>query len=647
MTQNLPDLDPNPALTDHAHRLLVAALQSPSFGSNVLSVEHQAALRLIVLRMTQMAYGLRVERLAIPLGTGLGKSTSVLFWLKAVNDLGLLGRLSVAVCCSRILALNELRRDLVNAGVPAGLISVFHSEHTEADPVDLDGENRPILLTTHANTKGARPQVLTGFKDAPRSFVIWDENMQVSKATAVRWDDFHYEMPSLLANGLSADSVAAKFLRDAHGILSEDLTAQACGLTPKRLQMPDFDPAAVLEELREAETKLRRKDAVAPAVDVVKMAVSAPDLRLLRMENGNAVITYRIEVPRELQSILVLDASSSINELRKLDPSIRLETEVRPDLKRYSHVTLKWADAGSGRTSVTTDLKKRGRSFFRAMVVQATQDAAERGENTLVVTFVKRDYDLIRAFRDSLAEAGLSADDLINGKPRVMFTTWGLHDSFNYAKHCATVVLAGTYHLPEEVTAAAIIGQRDKLLAPHVEDDYRRVVNGQIACDVLQAMGRGTCRTVRNGEAMPMTVYWSTENPGPFRAISKVTPGMTWTPWWPAAAEDLGTLKFRTYRRLFDHLKGLTPTGPMTTSEVLTGCDLNLNGKPASKKTVDGAVGLLADRPPQGWGRSGENRHARWIRSTPKSIKEGPEAEVCWQPVGRGSRQSTPQPLPN
>ena len=144
-----------------------------------------------------------------------------------------------------------------------------------------------------------------------------------------------------------------------------------------------------------------------------------------------------------------------------------------------------------------------------------------------------------------------------------------------------------------------------------------------------------------------MTVYWSTENPGPFRAISEVTPGMTWAPWWPAAAEDLGTLKFRAYRRLFDHLKGLTPTGPMTTSEVLAGCDLVLDGKPASKKTVDGAVGLLANRPPQGWGRAGENRHARWILSTPNSIKEGPEAEVCWRPVGRGSRQSTPQQLPN
>lgn len=622
MTKNLPDLDPNPALTDHAHTLLVEALQSPAFGSNVLSNEHRAALRLILLRMTQMAYGVRVERLAIPLGTGLGKSTSVLYWLKAANDLGLLGvsaeraqGLSVAVCCSRILALNELRRDLVAAGVPAGLVSVYHSEGTDADPVDVDGENRPILLTTHANTKGAKPQVLTGYLGAPRSFVIWDENMQVSKATAVRWDDFHYEMPSLLAHGLAKDSEAAKWLSEAHSILMEDLTAQACGLTPKRLHLPAFDSDAVLDELREAETRLRRKGAVAPAVDVVKMAMSAPDLRLLRMDNGNAVITYRIEVPRELRSILVLDASSSINELRKLDPTIRLETAIRPDLKRYSSVCMKWADQGSGRSSVTADLKKRGRSFFRAMVVQATQDAAERGENTLVVTFVKRDYDVIRGFREALAEAGLNADDLINGKPRVMFTTWGLHDSFNYAKHCATVVLAGTYHLPEEVTAAAIIGQRDKLLAPHVEDDYRRVVNGQIACDVLQAMGRGTCRTVRLGEAMPMTVYWSTENPGPFRAIAEVTPGMTWEPWWPAAAEDLGTLKFRLYRRMFDHLNALSPTGPLTTADLLAGLDLTLDDKPASKKTTEGAMGLLVSRPPTGWTREGTGRGTTWVRS--------------------------------
>jgi hypothetical protein len=625
MTKNLSDLDPNSTLTDHAHSLLVEALQSPAFGSNVLSVEHKAALRLILLRMTQMAYGVRVERLAIPLGTGLGKSTSVLYWLKAANDLGLLGKdvlkseeipgLSVAVCCSRILALNELRRDLVAAGVPAGLVSVYHSEGTGENPVDVDGENRPILLTTHANTKGNRPQVLTGYLGEPRSFVIWDENMQVSKATAVRWDDFHYEMPSLLAHGLAHGSEASKFLTQAHAILSEDLGRQACGLKPFRLQLPEFNPAKVLEELREAESKLRRKNAVAPAVDVVKMALSAPDLRLLRMENGNAVITYRIEVPRELRSILVLDASSSINELRKLDPTIRLETAIRPDLKRYDNVSMKWADSGSGRSSVTTDLKKRGRSFFRAMVVQAAQDAAERDENTLVVTFVKRDYDLIRAFRESLTDAGLDADDLINGKPRVMFTTWGLHDSFNYAKHCATVVLAGTYHLPEEVTAAAIIGQRDKLLAPHIEDDYRRVMNGQIACDVLQAMGRGTCRTVRLGEAMPMTVYWSTENPGPFRAITEVTPGMTWEPWWPAAAEDLGTLKFRAYRLLFDNLKSLDGSEPLTTAQVLAGLDLTLDGKPASKKTIDGALSLLAERPPKGWSRVGTTKASRWTLS--------------------------------
>src|SRR5690606_11783361 len=117
---------------------------------------HAAALRAVLHTYSRLALELPAEeRVAFPLATGLGKTQSAVWWLRAAHRLGM--NVSALVCQERIESLEDFYRDLTrDGGIPAEQIGLLHSSPDRATLPSIrpeDVQNYRYLLVTHARIK--------------------------------------------------------------------------------------------------------------------------------------------------------------------------------------------------------------------------------------------------------------------------------------------------------------------------------------------------------------------------------------------------------------------------------------------------------------------------------------------------------------
>jgi hypothetical protein len=134
--------DPIEHLIESSLRTLVSRLEG--FYQRPVNQIHKDALKRVLTSYTQIALGERTDRLAHALPPGTGKTQSIVAWLSTAVSLGYFSvytdtyregsrgydtdaHFSVAVAANKIEALCELKRDLVDAGVPEELIGLRHS----------------------------------------------------------------------------------------------------------------------------------------------------------------------------------------------------------------------------------------------------------------------------------------------------------------------------------------------------------------------------------------------------------------------------------------------------------------------------------------------------------------------------------------
>jgi hypothetical protein len=540
------ELDPRPLLTEAAHKALCARLLS--FG-NILSPEHREALRSVLRGFTRLAFGGR-GRIAFPLPTGMGKTQAIVAWCAAAYEAGVLGEsgVSVAVATSHIEALCRLKRDLVSAGVPVHLIGLSHSnKHDASEPADLDAAGRPILLATHQRIRGGKVEIFNDYQGQPRSLLIWDESLLVSCARAVKLSDFRSAFGAVKIN-LPLHGLALAFLAAAEQALGRELVGQLSGrtATPVNLAQDEHDLEVIRMELKacaKASSAAFIKDAVRALLEFVDM--TPQPLAVVSTYEANGVITYEVKVPTQLESIAVLDASYPIRELCKMDPEMTQGLDLSHDLKRYDQVTVKLSAKGSGYETVTADARKRD-GFYAAMVVQAVQ-AAGPDASVLVFTFKqrkRRDPDMVQVLRESLQRAGINPDAQVIGpdpsiapRPRVSFLTWGNEHSLSAYSHCTHVVFAGVLHRSQIDLAASMAGQAGDITLSPAKERVQEVLTSELAHYLYQAMSRGSCREIVNGQAKPMTVWLPMRDELVRPLLDAVAPGLRWESWWPQGVE--------------------------------------------------------------------------------------------------------------
>ena len=157
---------------------------------NTLNQQHGDALYALVDSMTKMASGDMQGRYAFGMGTGLGKTTAIIAWLAAVEELKVEG-ISIAVAASQVEALCRLSRAFQDAGISEEKIGLLHSKPFNKEKAQFDSdyaslpstdhnERRPYLLVTQQRIRSGELKEFHFYNKRSRDLLVWDESLLVS-----------------------------------------------------------------------------------------------------------------------------------------------------------------------------------------------------------------------------------------------------------------------------------------------------------------------------------------------------------------------------------------------------------------------------------------------------------------------------------
>src|SRR5690606_16672659 len=162
-------------------------------------------------------------------------------------------------------------------------------------------------------------------------------------------------------------------------------------------------------------------------------------------------------------------------------------------------------------------------------------------KSILIFTFKARpnEVDIPETLRRDLSSAGVDVSGKTrDGKNRINVLTWGDETSLNRFSHCEVVILAGLLHLPYLDVASKIVGQQDCLAASASQSQVEGVIDSEIAHSVYQAISRGACRVVENGQARAMDVYLLHKKSRLRTTLQSIMPGLRWKPWIPTCENE-------------------------------------------------------------------------------------------------------------
>ena len=556
--------------------------------------------------------------MAFPLPTGMGKTSAVVAFIAALERLGY--EVPVSVAASKVEALCSINRELLAHGVNASHIGLKHSVLGASEP-STGNEPHLYQLVTHARVRSGNDFQLFGmFKGVPRALCLYDE-------TLLRADCFAFNAMLFLAAhgalGALVEEQTSSHLNAVHayltqctGVIREALrrlrVTQELAEHGIAVTLPQRDEATLLawkKLLAEFNSDLRSN------VDILCqfLDVSQEDLLVLTTQQGQGIVAVRQAVPSGLHNVMILDASTPIRELARLDPTITaVETFNQVDLKSFENVEVHQLLASGGRSAV---MKTYGTRRETSAVSLEVLDIIKRelredpSRCFLVFSFVARaSLDVCAQLKTDLRRAGINLDARTpDGKDQFNFLTWGSHEGINGYEHCQTVILAGVLHRAHIDVAAAIKGQQAHLQAATPSKLVRHIVESEVAHCVYQAASRGSCRRVNNGKALPMRLHLIHRSVTLKTVLDKVMAGAVWSYPEPkhlkkAAADGVVAA---TLGRLLDHLRSLSDECTrLSTSSIKKAMGLAQDA--GSSRAFTRAVGLL-DLSEHGWTLNGRS----------------------------------------
>lgn len=520
-------------LTNEAHSQLVADLVR---NGNRLSELHKQALYDLVKVMTAYVTGDAKGRKAFALGTGCGKTSAIIAWITALYRQGHRD-IAVSVSASKVEALCSLKRDLLSRGIPEELIGLKHSVR-EASLPSTGNDDRLFQLVTHARVHGGNDNALfVEHKGKRRALMIYDESLIKTEV----------------------ESISERSLRMQLAALKEEVRGQKC--EPEYLPLFTFLDHSI-NTIRQALEQLNDNsiDPVLhfPVLDEVKLAGflsllgSSPlresirrflqlahlPLRLVQTNQGDGIMRYQVSVPTGLENILILDASYPIRELVKLDSSIEdCSPEYIRDVKRFDNVVVNQMTHSSSKDKTAKNFRQQwltDRTMSREVIKIVKETPGEK--SILIFAFKAKpgEVNIPDTLLRDMIDAGIDTKAVnAEGRPRINILTWGNETSLNDYAHCEVVILVGVLRLPDLAVAAQIIGQQDCLRADVSKGKIAEVIDSEIAHSVYQAISRGRCRIVDDGQAMPMEVYLFHNRSNLKEALQAIMPGLSWREWIP------------------------------------------------------------------------------------------------------------------
>jgi hypothetical protein len=492
---------------------------------------------------TFLAFGIKKGRYAFPLPTGMGKTQSIVAWCAALHERGYRD-VSVAVSAGKVEALAQLKRDFIANGVPPESIGLIHSfKHDAAltgelppgyasEPSTADNDDRPIMLVTHSRIHRGNLTQFNEYKGKRRNLLIWDESLLVSNSRYISHIDIKqalgYRTPKVGEN-----SEAVRYFTQAVETIEAELLRQKAGLDPEVIHLPALTPSTI--DLISTQIGTGTIEGVLREF----LSMSQEPLRVAYTQQEGGLITYDITLPRELESIAILDASYPIRALEKMDKSIQLGGKFSSNMKRYDNVTVHHLRSSSGRESMTKDFNKKKEDRRVSAEVCDLIAGIPKDEGIIVFTFKKpegviglrRTIDFKDLLMGDLKASGVDVEaDLPEGK-RLVMLTWGQETSLSMYSYCKHVVFAGVLHRSHLDLASAMVGQVDNILHKITPPSIKEVMTSEIAHSLYQALSRGACRKIEGNQAHKMDAWLIHGNDEVRPLLEQVMPGMMWLPW--------------------------------------------------------------------------------------------------------------------
>ena len=554
-------------LTKLAFEKLVTRLEG--FG-NVLSEAHKEALMCIVGRFTHLSNGTKTGRWGYALPCGAGKTAAAKAWCWALWSLQ--KPYSVAISASKVEALCELKRGLIELGVDDEAIGLSHSykfdpalvEQCRANgeqlpngnaslPCTSDNDNRQIVLLTHNKIRG---QANTGdrlplYRNKPRSLLIYDESLLISDTwtlSMTRLDQAKGWLEPLVkrhANVPTETSDAYAYTARCIELLDEELAAQI-KRSPQPVQLPALD-----SETQEQYIAALKELQVRPLRHLVSWSQSP--MRVVATNSGGGSCWYKLSIPHDLKSVCVLDASLVIRQLPKIGERLQTDTAFRGEIKTNANVEIAQMFWRSGRRAMEAAFtpKREDRTISKEVIEVVKSIPQDQG--IIIWSFKHRETNakapnILDTLKSDLSAAGVDTNATIatpkGPKARFAFLTWGNETSTNDYAYCSNVIMAGVLHRDDIDLAANVIGQKDDLLADH--GDLHEIKKSEVAHVVYQALSRGSCRQIINGEASPMRAWLLHHDATLENTIRSAMPGVQWREWEPKFIKGAATRKTKT-----------------------------------------------------------------------------------------------------
>lgn len=532
------------------------------------------ALTVLLRLYSRVSLGLDRGRFAFPLPTGYGKTTSIVAWCAAIHQLGVTD-FSVAIAASKVEDLCRLKRELIRVGgegmaEKVGLIHSFQydpqaveeanrpgqtlREGFASEPKTDDNESRQFMLVTHNRVKqgDSALKAFNVFDGQPRSLLVWDEALLPSDVKAENLDLVKVDAAAIMA--LCEGKEEYKALYDWTKELDRRIRA-VLDLRNPQGEVVEL-PSATEEDRRRFIRQFPRRRDCSTLETLIAMGDGT--VRVFPCEGGGGIVSYQIDVPRELDRIVILDASYPVRALLKADTSIREVWDLpafarnakslgidrgekkgsADNLKQYPTLRIRHMVAGGGRSAVTDDFDKpKAERRLARDIVHLVSEGIPQDEAVLIFVYKHRGRG--RPMRDVLMEdlkdAGvdLAGTVQVDGKAlrRINIATWGSETSTNEWSHCKHVILAGVLRHPNEVLFGRYLSAKDDLKAELPVDKLATFVATETAHLIYQAASRGACRSTVAEVAKPMNLYFVHPFLNVKPHLQEVMPGAVWSRW--------------------------------------------------------------------------------------------------------------------
>ena len=545
-------------LNELATKLTISALES---FDNQVGDSHTAALRQTISTFTSVAAARLSGTTVIDLPTGMGKSTAMACWTKAVHELKL-NMDGIVIAVEKIEAQQDTFKALTTGemAIPAIEIGVWNGGQDQATPPTFPGQeamyqNCSIIIITHARLKqlGSNTKALS-FKGRTRSILLHDEALAPFELQQLH-------LPELLGQLRSLKTMQRPKTKIWHAIdrLEAALERETSCIDRKLIQPLNLTSDVevgldlILDAARSARTAtMKTLIQYCEASDYPWDIVYVPSSGELK----NTISRKVWELPDGLPPIVVLDASypiylSGLKAAFGSNVKDRYVTHYQPLVspingrytKRYDNVSISLMHtSGSGRgwavANSTSQDSEHGALINEAYHLLTSQQSET--EATLVWSFKSRDDNkpnTIDMLMSKLEDEGIDTNQTIehqgDQKPRLVFNTFGNEAASNAMVHCPNVLFLGGLEKPKNALAAEAAYRTNTKSFTNNRGAESLLIN-DIAANLFQAMSRGASRqtemdSMHEVQAQRSNITIITRHATPLREIlGKHLPGLKW-----------------------------------------------------------------------------------------------------------------------